>query len=479
MATNIAALSGAIDETGLEVLNRMELPDGSVHLIVARETENYRNEEGTPVAIVVFALEEQGELVSVISPNAFAVEGEQLAAVTGYLLAAQTEDNLVSWEVGETLTPRVFVSVEDGDLSDGQIGLAFDQLMATMEQRFEALHSLSRVASTDGSGADNAETAAGIDAVAEPQTSGRDHSTEAHLERPASSSTLSLSPTTPIAFIATVKQIHDTGSPQATTARKVLELFGAKRRGAQVVSLIEAALAQGYLTTFPDISTAPLDSPLELRLAHGVAAGQYSLDIMGVASTSGEMVSVVDVPSSPAKPTVQELASDERKDKEPEKPVGEAVGGPEPSDTGREFWEGKSSAASMEALDFVLEILREKVSDVDLVYQKYRIHPRSGQHICRLIRLTPQKSALMIQLTMPETEYWSKRLGREGMNARFLERDGFYRLNATLESARSHRLLWREVLFHLWDGSTGDGGKETPTESDGVMGRVKGLFGRS
>ncbi|MBT5058779.1 MAG: hypothetical protein HOM68_19715 [Gemmatimonadetes bacterium] len=260
-------------------------------------------------------------------------------------------------------------------------------------------------------------------------------------------------------FSAVVETLQKGAGPYQTSVRELLSWFGAKRRGSRVTAQVRQALARSGLITFPDFEEAPMDGGIELRRERG---GGVFVETTPTAGLSKDAVEASDV-----EPVVEAGTGAGE--------TGAPGAGAEPSDTGREFWAAKSSAASMEALDFVLEILREKVSDVDLVYQKYRIHPRSGQHICRLIRLTPQKSALMIQLTMPETEYWSKRLGREGMNARFLERDGFYRLNATLESTRSHRLLWKELLFHLWDASTGTDDGDA-SEGPGLGDRLRGLF---
>ena len=143
----------------------------------------------------------------------------------------------------------------------------------------------------------------------------------------------------------------------------------------------------------------------------------------------------------------------------------------------RDFWSAKASPASMEAMDYLASMLGEKVGDCQLVYTKYRVHPCTVDRVCRAIYFSPQRKALMIQLRMPETADWTKRFAIPDLSGRYIEKQGSYRLNVMPEDIRKHSELWRSVLGGIWEGTI-EGVEEEKGADEGLMRRVRGLFGR-
>ena len=107
----------------------------------------------------------------------------------------------------------------------------------------------------------------------------------------------------------------------------------------------------------------------------------------------------------------------------------------------------------MEAMDYLVSILRKKVNGCQLVYTKYRVHPCVTDKVCRAIRFSPQRRALLIQLRMPETAEWTKRFEKVELRGRYIQKQGSYRLNVMPENIRQHAELWRSVLYRLWEGT--------------------------
>ena len=138
----------------------------------------------------------------------------------------------------------------------------------------------------------------------------------------------------------------------------------------------------------------------------------------------------------------------------------------------RDFWATKASPESMEAMDYLVSILREKVNDCQLVYTKYRVHPCVSGKVCRAIRFSPQRKALLIQLRMPETAEWTKRFKKDELRGRYIQKQGSYRLNVMPDNIRQHADLWRSVLYRLWKSTIEEVDKKNATVGKGSEGEV-------
>ena len=131
----------------------------------------------------------------------------------------------------------------------------------------------------------------------------------------------------------------------------------------------------------------------------------------------------------------------------------------------------------MEAMDYLVSILREKVNGCQLVYTKDRVHPCVTDKVCRAIRFSPQRRALLIQLRMPETAEWTKRFEKVELRGRYIQKQGSYRLNVMPENIRQHAELWRSVLYRVWEGTIEGVHKKGATAGKGSEEKIVAIEG--